>query len=63
MYRLVDRIYLEELVRIGVLSGSIDIMFQVYLGVVFMFYGFGYFLGIDVYDVGGYFEVSVDTVV
>lgn len=56
MYCLVDCIYLEELVYMGILSGSVDVMVQVYLGVVFMFYGFGYFLGIDVYDVGGYLE-------
>lgn len=63
MHRLADRIHLEELVRIGVLSGSIDTMLQAHLGAVFMPHGLGHFLGIDVHDVGGYPEVSVDTAV
>lgn len=61
MHRLADRIHLEELARIGVLSGSIDAMVQAHLGAVFMPHGLGHFLGIDVHDVGGYPEVSVDT--
>lgn len=32
---------------------------KVRLGVVFMFYGLGYFMGIDIYDVGGYLEVCI----
>uniref|UniRef100_F6Y2V7 Xaa-Pro dipeptidase n=1 Tax=Equus caballus TaxID=9796 RepID=F6Y2V7_HORSE len=56
MHRLADRIHLEELVRIGVLSGSIDTMLQAHLGAVFMPHGLGHFLGIDVHDVGGYPE-------
>uniref|UniRef100_A0A452UZ74 Xaa-Pro dipeptidase n=1 Tax=Ursus maritimus TaxID=29073 RepID=A0A452UZ74_URSMA len=58
MHRLADRIHLEELARIGVLSGSIDAMVQAHLGAVFMPHGLGHFLGIDVHDVGGYPEVS-----
>lgn len=30
-------------------------MMESWLGVIFMFYGFGYFLGFDIYDIGGYF--------
>uniref|UniRef100_A0A9L0JB99 Xaa-Pro dipeptidase n=1 Tax=Equus asinus TaxID=9793 RepID=A0A9L0JB99_EQUAS len=56
MHRLADRIHLEELVCIGVLSGSIDTMLQAHLGAVFMPHGLGHFLGIDVHDVGGYPE-------
>lgn len=61
MHRLADRIHLEELARIGILSGSIDAMVQAHLGAVFMPHGLGHFLGIDVHDVGGYPEVSVRT--
>ncbi|XP_014650226.1 PREDICTED: xaa-Pro dipeptidase [Ceratotherium simum simum] len=56
MHRLADRIHLEELVRIGVLSGCVDAMVQAHLGAVFMPHGLGHFLGIDVHDVGGYPE-------
>nr|KAF6286203.1 peptidase D [Myotis myotis] len=49
-------IHLEELARIGILSGSIDAMVQAHLGAVFMPHGLGHFLGIDVHDVGGYPE-------
>lgn len=59
MHRLADRIHLEELTRIGLLSGSVDAMLQVHLGAVFMPHGLGHFLGLDVHDVGGYPEVSV----
>lgn len=58
MHRLADRIHLEELSRIGVLSGNVDAMVQAHLGAVFMPHGLGHFLGIDVHDVGGYPEVS-----
>ncbi|XP_045747183.2 xaa-Pro dipeptidase isoform X2 [Mirounga angustirostris] len=56
MHRLADRIHLEELTRLGILSGSIDAMGQAHLGAVFMPHGLGHFLGIDVHDVGGYPE-------
>uniref|UniRef100_A0A673UQ89 Xaa-Pro dipeptidase n=1 Tax=Suricata suricatta TaxID=37032 RepID=A0A673UQ89_SURSU len=56
MHRLADRIHLEELTHIGVLTGSVDAMVQVHLGAVFMPHGLGHFLGIDVHDVGGYPE-------
>lgn len=59
MHRLADRIHLEELTRIGLLSGSVDAMLQVHLGAVFMPHGLGHFLGLDVHDVGGYPEVRV----
>lgn len=61
MHRLADRIHLEELAHIGILSGSVDAMLQAHLGAVFMPHGLGHFLGIDVHDVGGYPEVSVDS--
>uniref|UniRef100_A0A8C0DRW2 Peptidase D n=1 Tax=Balaenoptera musculus TaxID=9771 RepID=A0A8C0DRW2_BALMU len=56
MHRLADRIHLEELTRIGVLTGSVDAMVQAHLGAVFMPHGLGHFMGIDVHDVGGYPE-------
>lgn len=61
MHRLADRIHLEELAHIGIVSGSVDAMVQAHLGAVFMPHGLGHFLGIDVHDVGGYPEVSVHT--
>uniref|UniRef100_K7ES25 Xaa-Pro dipeptidase n=2 Tax=Homininae TaxID=207598 RepID=K7ES25_HUMAN len=56
MHRLADRIHLEELAHMGILSGSVDAMVQAHLGAVFMPHGLGHFLGIDVHDVGGYPE-------
>uniref|UniRef100_A0A8C6UWS1 Xaa-Pro dipeptidase n=1 Tax=Neogobius melanostomus TaxID=47308 RepID=A0A8C6UWS1_9GOBI len=56
MHRLTDRVHLEELVKIGVLNGSVEDMMKVHLGSVFMPHGLGHLLGIDVHDVGGYPE-------
>ncbi|XP_044520121.1 xaa-Pro dipeptidase [Gracilinanus agilis] len=56
MHRLADRVHLEELTRIGILTGNVDDMAKVHLGAVFMPHGLGHFLGIDVHDVGGYPE-------
>ncbi|XP_074521676.1 xaa-Pro dipeptidase [Halichoeres trimaculatus] len=56
MHRLADRVHLEELVKIGILTGSVDDMLRVHLGSIFMPHGLGHLLGIDVHDVGGYPE-------
>uniref|UniRef100_A0AAQ5ZGU3 Xaa-Pro dipeptidase n=1 Tax=Amphiprion ocellaris TaxID=80972 RepID=A0AAQ5ZGU3_AMPOC len=56
MHRLADRVHLEELVKIGILHGSVEDMLKVHLGSVFMPHGLGHLLGIDVHDVGGYPE-------
>ncbi|TKS69769.1 Xaa-Pro dipeptidase [Collichthys lucidus] len=56
MHRLADRVHLEELVKIGILNGSVEDMLKVHLGSVFMPHGLGHLLGIDVHDVGGYPE-------
>lgn len=58
MHRLADQVHLEELVKIGILQGSVEDMLKVYLGSVFMPHGLGHLLGIDVHDVGGYPEVK-----
>lgn len=59
MHRLADRVHLEELVKVGILTGSVDDMMKVHLGSVFMPHGLGHLLGIDVHDVGGYPEVRM----
>uniref|UniRef100_A0A8C2G0J8 Xaa-Pro dipeptidase n=1 Tax=Cyprinus carpio TaxID=7962 RepID=A0A8C2G0J8_CYPCA len=56
MHRLADRVHLEELVKVGILRGSVEEMLKVHLGSVFMPHGLGHLLGIDVHDVGGYPE-------
>ncbi|KAK1785390.1 hypothetical protein P4O66_018771, partial [Electrophorus voltai] len=58
MHRLADRVHLEELVKVGILHGSVEDMQKEHLGAVFMPHGLGHLLGIDVHDVGGYPEVS-----
>jgi hypothetical protein len=50
-----DRVHLEELVKIGILRGSVEDMLKVHMGSVFMSHGLEHLLGIDV---GGYPEVS-----
>lgn len=60
MHRLADRVHLEELVKIGILNGSVEDMLKVHLGSIFMPHGLGHLLGIDVHDVGGYPEVSTE---
>lgn len=57
MHRLADRVHLEELLKMGILTGSVEDMMKVHLGAVFMPHGLGHLLGIDVHDVGGYPEV------
>uniref|UniRef100_A0A8C7MI10 Xaa-Pro dipeptidase n=1 Tax=Oncorhynchus kisutch TaxID=8019 RepID=A0A8C7MI10_ONCKI len=53
MHRLADRVHLEELVKIGILHGSVEDMLKVHMGSDFMPHGLGHLLGIDV---GGYPE-------
>lgn len=57
MHRLADRVHLEELKAMGLLTGDIDEMMSVRLGAVFMPHGLGHMMGIDTHDVGGYPEV------
>ncbi|XP_078364591.1 xaa-Pro dipeptidase-like isoform X2 [Oculina patagonica] len=54
MHRLADRVQLEGLRDIGLLEGDIDEMMKFHLGAVFMPYGLGHLMGLDVHDVGGY---------
>lgn len=60
MHRLADQVYLEELVKIGILKGSMEDMMKVHLGSVFMPHGLGHMLGLDVHDIGGYPEVRTE---
>jgi len=36
MHRLADKVHLEELVKIGILHGSVEVMLKVHLGSIFM---------------------------
>jgi len=54
MHELADRVQLESLVQLGLLTGDVDAMMAVRLGAVFMPHGLGHLLGCDVHDVGGY---------
>ncbi|CAB1339236.1 unnamed protein product [Coregonus sp. 'balchen'] len=53
MHRLADWV-LQELVKIGILRGSVEDMLKVHMGSVFMSHGLGH-----VHDVGSYPDVSV----
>lgn len=59
MHKLTDRIHLEELTALGLLTGDIDEMMKVRLGAIFMPHGLGHMMGIDTHDVGGYPEVGL----
>ncbi|VDI72961.1 Xaa-Pro dipeptidase [Mytilus galloprovincialis] len=56
MHLLADRTHLEELKRLGLVTGDVDEMMKVRLGAVFMPHGLGHFMGLDTHDVGGYPE-------
>lgn len=56
MHKLAEHVQLEELVKLGLLQGSVDDMMKVRLGAIFMPHGLGHFMGIDTHDVGGYPE-------
>ncbi|RMX44121.1 hypothetical protein pdam_00002560 [Pocillopora damicornis] len=54
MHRLANRVQLEGLRDIGLLQGDINEMMRLHVGAVFMPYGLGHLMGLDVHDVGGY---------
>lgn len=54
MHRLAHRTMLEQMVKHGLLKGSVDEMVEIGLIKTFMFHGLGHNLGLDVHDVGGY---------
>uniref|UniRef100_A0AAX7TLH1 Peptidase M24 domain-containing protein n=1 Tax=Astatotilapia calliptera TaxID=8154 RepID=A0AAX7TLH1_ASTCA len=56
LFDMGGEVHLEELVKIGILHGSVKDMMKVHLGSVIMPHGLGHLLGIDVEDVGGYPE-------
>lgn len=60
MHLLADRVHLEELVKMGLIHGSVEEMMKVRLGSLFMPHGLGHLMGHDVHDVGGYSEASSD---
>ena len=60
MHLLADRTHLEELKKLGLVTGDIDEMMKVRLGAVFMPHGLGHFMGLDTHDVGGYPEVKYE---
>ena len=53
-HKLAERITLEGLVELGMLTGSIDEMMEKRIGFIFMPHGLGHFIGLDTHDVGGY---------
>ena len=61
MHKLAERVELEELKKVGLVHGEVEEMMKVRLGAVFMPHGLGHFMGKDVHDVGGYPEVSHNT--
>jgi Xaa-Pro dipeptidase len=54
MHKLAERITLEELTKLGCVSGDIDEMMEKRIGFIFQPHGLGHFIGLDTHDVGGY---------
>ena len=63
MHLLADRIQLEELKKLGLLTGDVEDMMKVRLGAIFMPHGLGHMMGLDVHDVGGYLPVCLHSTV
>lgn len=54
MHLLAERVLLEGLVELGLVTGSVDEMLEKRIGFLFMPHGLGHFIGLDTHDVGGY---------
>lgn len=56
MHLLSERVILQGLVDLGLISGDIDEMQNGRLGYIFMPHGLGHLIGLDVHDAGGFLE-------
>merc|ERR1712130_319859 len=54
MHRLSEKVILEHLQKIGILTGSISDMIKANIASIFMPHGLGHLVGLYVHDVGGY---------
>lgn len=54
MHLLAERVTLEGLVELGLISGDVDEMLAGRVGFIFQPHGLGHLIGLDVHDVGGY---------
>lgn len=54
MHLLAERILLEGLAELGLITGNIDEMLEKRIGFLFMPHGLGHFIGLDTHDCGGY---------
>ena len=56
MHQLSERVLLEGLLELGLVTGGIDEMLEKRIGFLFMPHGLGHFIGLDCHDVGGYLQ-------
>ena len=56
MHLLAERVTLEGLKELNLISGDINEMLNDRVGFIFQPHGLGHLIGLDVHDVGGYLE-------
>ena len=54
LHKLSERVILEGLKDLGLISGDVAEMQEKRLGFIFMPCGMGHLIGLDIHDVGGY---------
>ena len=58
MHKLAERVLLEGLIELGLITGNVDELLEKRIGFLFMPHGLGHFIGLDTHDVGGYLQHS-----
>jgi Xaa-Pro dipeptidase len=56
MHILSEKVILEGLVELGLLTGDVQEMLDGRIGFIFMPHGLGHFIGLETHDVGGYLK-------
>ena len=60
MHLLAEKVTLEGLVELGLITGDVNEMLDGRVGFIFQPHGLGHLIGLDVHDVGGYLNTDSD---